>query len=111
MLGRRRDSILSRCLSGNEDPNAPRKSSPSEIALVYCSALGTIASQRRYEGWGLRLKTSEIASVSKRNAMISRGRKSLWAGFGGSPPPDLQANRSLPTHGRGWRAPFPVRRP
>ncbi len=37
-------------------------------ALVNCSARGTLASQRRYGRAGLRRKTSEIASVSKRNA-------------------------------------------
>src|SRR6266536_1479310 len=35
-------------------------------ALVNCSERGMAASQRRYKGAGLRLKTSEIASVSKR---------------------------------------------
>jgi hypothetical protein len=35
-------------------------------ALVNCSARGTCESQRRYAGAGLGLRTSEIASVSKR---------------------------------------------
>ena len=54
------------CRAAFGERKAPLNSSPTTTALVNWSARGIVWSQRTYSVRGFVLRTSEIASVSKR---------------------------------------------